>query len=293
MAETKYPMIGKLVLITGATSGIGEAAATELAAWGASIVAVVRNRRRGEETLVQIRATTGNEQLELLVGDLAAQADVRRVAQEFKERHDRLDVLINNAGGVFGSRRVTSDGLELTFALDHLAYFLLTNELLDVLKASTPSRIVSTSSDASTQGSIELDDLQLERGYKPFRAYSNAKLANILFTFELARRLAGSGVTANCVHPGFVRSGFGSGLGGPMRLGTKAAQLFARRPEKGAETIVYLASSPAVASVTGKYFFDKQPKTPPAAAVDVALARRLWAMSEQLTGVGGPAAAAA
>jgi len=162
-----------------------------------------------------------------------------------------------------------------------------------VLKASTPSRIVSTSSDASTQGSIELDDLQLERGYKPFRAYSNAKLANILFTFELARRLAGSGVTANCVHPGFVRSGFGSGLGGPMRLGTKAAQLFARRPEKGAETIVYLASSPAVASVTGKYFFDKQPKTPPAAAVDVALARRLWAMSEQLTGVGGPAAAAA
>jgi len=293
MAETKYPMIGKLVLITGATSGIGEAAATELAAWGASIVAVVRNRRRGEETLAQIRATTGNEQLELLVGDLAAQADVRRVAQEFKERHDRLDVLINNAGGVFGSRRVTSDGLELTFALDHLAYFLLTNELLDVLKASTPSRIVSTSSDASTQGSIELDDLQLERGYKPFRAYSNAKLANILFTFELARRLAGSGVTANCVHPGFVRSGFGSGLGGPMRLGTKAAQLFARRPEKGAETIVYLASSPAVASVTGKYFFDKQPKTPPAAAVDVALARRLWAMSEQLTGVGGPAAAAA
>ena len=293
MAETKYPMIGKLVLITGATSGIGEAAATELAAWGASIVAVVRNRRRGEETLAQIRATTGNEQLELLVGDLAAQADVRRVAQEFKERHDRLDVLINNAGGVFGSRRITSDGLELTFALDHLAYFLLTNELLDVLKASTPSRIVSTSSDASTQGSIELDDLQLERGYKPFRAYSNAKLANILFTFELARRLAGSGVTANCVHPGFVRSGFGSGLGGPMRLGTKAAQLFARRPEKGAETIVYLASSPAVASVTGKYFFDKQPKTPPAAAVDVALARRLWAMSEQLTGVGGPAAAAA
>lgn len=286
-------MIGKLVLITGATSGIGEAAATELAAWGASIVAVVRNRRRGEETLAQIRATTGNEQLELLVGDLAAQADVRRVAREFKERHDRLDVLINNAGGVFGSRRVTSDGLELTFALDHLAYFLLTNELLDVLKASTPSRIVSTSSDASTQGSIELDDLQLERGYKPFRAYSNAKLANILFTFELARRLAGSGVTANCVHPGFVRSGFGSGLGGPMRLGTKAAQLFARRPEKGAETIVYLASSPAVASVTGKYFFDKQPKTPPAAAVDVALARRLWAMSEQLTGVGGPAAAAA
>lgn len=293
MAETKYPMIGKLVLVTGATSGIGEAAATELAAWGASIVAVVRNRRRGEETLAQIRATTGNEQLELLVGDLSAQADVRRVAQEFKERHDRLDVLINNAGGVFGSRRVTSDGLELTFALDHLAYFLLTNELLDVLKASTPSRIVSTSSDASTQGSIELDDLQLERGYKPFRAYSNAKLANILFTFELARRLAGSGVTANCVHPGFVRSGFGSGLGGPMRLGTKAAQLFARRPEKGAETIVYLASSPAVASVTGKYFFDKQPKTPPAAAVDVALARRLWAMSEQLTGVGGPAAAAA
>lgn len=293
MAETKYPMIGKLVLVTGATSGIGEAAATELAAWGASIVAVVRNRRRGEETLAQIRATTGNEQLELLVGDLAAQADVRRVAREFKERHDRLDVLINNAGGVFGSRRVTSDGLELTFALDHLAYFLLTNELLDVLKASTPSRIVSTSSDASTQGSIELDDLQLERGYKPFRAYSNAKLANILFTFELARRLAGSGVTANCVHPGFVRSGFGSGLGGPMRLGTKAAQLFARRPEKGAETIVYLASSPAVASVTGKYFFDKQPKTPPAAAVDVALARRLWAMSEQLTGVGGPAAAAA
>jgi NAD(P)-dependent dehydrogenase (short-subunit alcohol dehydrogenase family) len=293
MAETQHPMIGKLVLITGATSGIGEAAARELAARGAAIVVVARDRHRGEQTLARIRAATGNEQPELLVGDLAVQGDARRVAGEFRERHDRLDVLINNAGGVFGSRRLTADGLELTFALDHLAYFLLTHELLDVLKASAPSRIVSTSSDASARGSIDFDDLQLERGYRPFRAYANAKLANILFTFELARRLEGSGVTANCLHPGFVRTGFGAGLGAPLRLGTRAAQLFARRPEKGAETLVYLASSPAVAGMTGTYFFDKQPKTPPAAAVDLVLARRLWAVSEQLTGGGDPAAGAA
>lgn len=293
MTETRYPLAGKIVLITGATSGIGEAAATALAAQGASLVAVARDQRRGEETLARIRAASGNERLELLVGDLAWQADVRRLAREFKAHHERLDVLINNAGGIFGSRQLTPDGLELTFALDHLAYFLLTNELLDVLQASAPSRIVSTASDASAQGRIDFDDLQLERGYRPFSAYGNAKLANILFTFELARRLQGSGVTANCLHPGFVRTGFGAGLGGPLRLGTRAAQLFARRPKKGAETLVYLASSPAVASVTGTYFFDMQPKTPPPAALDIVLAQRLWAVSEQLTGTGATAASPA
>ena len=250
---------------------------------------MVRDRRRGEQTVARIRAATGNEQLELLVGDLAVQAEVRRVAGEFKSRHDRLDVLINNAGAVFGSRRLTADGLELTFALDHLAYFLLTLELLDTLKASAPARVVSTSSDASKQGYIDFDDLQLERAYKPFRAYANAKLANILFTFELARRLEGSGVTANCLHPGFVKTGFGADLAAPLRLGNRVAQLFARRPAKGAETLVYLASSPEVAGVSGVYFFDKQPETPPPAAVDTMLAQRLWATSEQLTGAGDSA----
>ena len=288
MAESQQPLSDRLVLITGATSGIGEAAATQLAARGAAIVAVVRDRRRGEQTVARIRAATGNEQLELLVGDLAVQAEVRRVAGEFKSRHDRLDVLINNAGAVFGSRRLTADGLELTFALDHLAYFLLTGELLELLESSAPARIVCTSSDASEQGHIDFDNLQLEGGYKPFRAYANAKLANILFTFELARRLEGSGVTANCLHPGFVKTGFGADLGGPLRLGTRFAQLFARRPAKGAETIVYLASSPAVAGVTGTYFFDKRPKTPPAAALDATLAQHLWATSEELTGSDNP-----
>ncbi len=292
MAETEHPLIGKQVLITGATSGIGAVAATALATQGAALVIIARDRHRGEETLARIRAATGNERLELLVGDLAVQADVRRLAREFREQHTRLDVLINNAGGVFGRRQRTPDGLELTFALDHLAYFLLTNELLDVLKASAPSRIVNTSSDASEQGRLDFDDLQLERGYRPFRAYANAKLANLLFTFELARRLEGSGVTATCLHPGFVRTGFGSGLGTPLRAGTRAAQLFARRPKKGAETLLHLASSRAVAGVNGTYFFDKQPKRPPAAALDLALAARLWKVSEQLTGGAAVAPAA-
>ena len=290
MVVARPPLADKLILITGATSGIGAAAATGLAALGAALVVVARDRRRAEHTLAEVRATTGNDRLEVLVGDLSVQKDVRRVAGEFKERHDHLDVLVNNAGGVFGSRRLTADGLELTFALDHLAYFLLTGELLEVLKASAPARIVSTASDASAQGHIDFDDLQLEQGYKPFRAYSNAKLANILFTFELARRLDGSRVTANCVHPGFVSTGFGRELGAPLRMGTRAAQVFARRPKKGAETIVYLASAPEAAGVTGTYFFDKRPKTPPPEALDEALARRLWAVSEQLTG-GGFAAA--
>ncbi len=283
MAAARPPLADTLILITGATSGIGAAAAAELAALGAALVVVARDRQRGERTLAQLRAATGSERLELLVGDLSRQSDVRRVAAEFRERHTHLDVLINNAGGVFGSRRLTGDGLELTFALDHLAYFLLTTELLEVLKASAPARIVSTSSDASARGHIDFADLQSERGYRPFRAYSNAKLANILFTFELARRLEGSGVIVNCVHPGFVSTGFGAGLGAPLRLGTRAAQVFARRPKKGAETIVYLASSPEVTGVTGTYFFDKRPKTPPPEALDEAVARRLWEVSELLT----------
>jgi NAD(P)-dependent dehydrogenase (short-subunit alcohol dehydrogenase family) len=276
-------MRDKVVLITGATSGIGSAAAAALAAMGATLVMVARDRTRGDCVLAQIRRTTGNDRLTLLIGDLAEQSQVRRVAAEFKERHDRLDVLINNAGAVFGSRSLSPDGYELTFALNHLAYFLLTAELTDVLTAGTAARVVNTASVVARRGQIDFSDLQLEHGYRPFRAYSNAKLANMLFTFELARRLAGSGVTANCMHPGFVRSRFGVDLGSGMRAAVRVGQLFARSATTGAETLVYLAGAPEVAGVTGAYYFDLRRRTPPHAATDEALARRLWEVSERLT----------
>jgi NAD(P)-dependent dehydrogenase (short-subunit alcohol dehydrogenase family) len=276
-------MRDKVVLITGATSGIGSAAAASLAGMGATLVLVARDRARGDAALAQIGRTTGNDRLALLVGDLAEQSQVRRVAAEFKGLHDHLDVLINNAGAVFGSRRLSPDGYEATFALDHLAYFLLTTQLTDVLAAGAAARVVNTASVAAGRGRIDFSDLQLERGYRPFRAYCNAKLANILFTFELARRLEGSGVTANCMHPGFVRSRFGTDLGAGMRAGVRVGQLFARSAAKGAETLVYLADAPEVADVSGAYFFDMRQKTPPHMASDAALARRLWEVSERLT----------
>jgi len=283
-AETS-DLDGKVVLVTGATSGIGKVTARELARSGATVVLVARDRAKGEAVVREIRAATSKDTLELLVGDLAVQRDVRRIAAEFKQRHDRLEVLVNAAGAVFGERRLTEDGVERTFALNHLAYFLLTNLLLDELKAGAPSRVVNVASDAALQGRIDFADLQSAKMYRGMRVYANTKLANILFTREAARRLAGTGITVNSVHPGFVRTNFGTTGSGVIRVGTRLASRFARTPEKGAETVVCLASSRDVEGVSGRYYFDLQPKRAPAVACDGAVARRLWDVSEQLTGL--------
>jgi retinol dehydrogenase 14 len=275
---------GKTCLVTGATSGIGRATATGLARLGADVVLVARDPAKGEATAAGIEAATGNPRIELLEADLSSQASIRHLADEFTGGHDRLHVLVNNAGGYFATRHTTVDGLELTFALNHLAYFLLTNLLLDVLRASAPARIVNVSSGAQATGDIQLDDLQFERRYRGRVAYSQTKLANVLFTYELARRLEGTRVTVNCLHPGVVRTNFGRDDETPMmRLLTPLVRPFMRTPEQGAETPVYLAASPEVEGVTGRYFAKKQQKRSSPRSYDVELGRRLWEVSEQLT----------
>src|SRR5215217_8977279 len=229
--------MGKRVcLITGATSGIGKATAMGLANMGASVVMVARDRSRGEAALAEIKEGSANASVDLMLTDLSSQEDIRRLADEFKDAYPRLDVLVNNAG-VIRSKRVTSaDGIEMTFAVNHLAYFLLTNLLLDLLKASAPSRIVNVSSAEQRNGTIDFDDLQAEKGYKTAKAYGQSKLANILFTYELARRLEGTGVSANCLHPGAgVRTNLGSGVSGVLGLTVRALTPLMKSPEKGAE----------------------------------------------------------
>ena len=278
-------MSGKVCLVTGATSGIGEVTAEELARKGATVVLVGRNPQKCEATVGRIRERTGNLAVEALVADLSSQAEVRRLADEFRRRYDRLDVLVNNAGALFMERREGVDGVEMTFALNHLAYFLLTNLLLDRLKASAPSRIVVVSSDAHRGVTMDFEDLQGRRKFKGFRAYSRSKLANVLFVRELARRLEGTGVTANALHPGFVASGFFSGDGPAWWAMRRLAALFAVTPEQGAKTSVYLASSPEVEGVTGRYFVKEEPVEPSSAARDEEAARRLWRVSEEMTGL--------
>ncbi len=280
-------MTGKTVLVTGASRGIGKAAATGLAKLGAAVGIVARDAARGAAAVDDITAVSGNRDVHLFVADLSIQAEVRRLAHEVDDRLGRLDVLINNAGAVNMTRNVTADGIETTFAVNHLAYFLLTTLLLPMLEASAPSRIVNVSSAAAKGAAIDFDDLQGEQRYSGWRAYAQSKLANILFTEELARRLEGTGVTANCLHPGVIRSGFGKNGRGLMRLGWILAGPFLASPEKGAETIVYLASSPEVAGVTGKYFYRCREASAPAAAHDRLLAASLWDVSEELTGTTG------
>jgi retinol dehydrogenase 14 len=273
----------KICLITGATSGIGKATAMGLANMGASVVMVGRDRGRGEAALAEIKEKSGNTSVDLMLADVSSQEQLRRLADEFKEAYPRLDVLINNAG-VFRSKRITTaDGLEMTFAINHLAYFLLTNLLLDVLKASAPSRIVNVSSGDHGNGTIDFDDLQGEKGYKGAKAYSQSKLANVLFTYELARRLEGTGVTANCLHPGVVRTNFGSGVSGVFGFMVRALRPLMKSPEKGAETSIYLASSPEVESLSGRYFVKKAEARSSDVSYDERLARRLWEVSAELT----------
>ncbi len=287
MSDATPNLQGKIILVTGATAGIGEITARELARMGARMVLVGRNPQKCEASVASIRQETGNPDVHALVADLSSMAEVRRLADEFHHQYDRLDVLVNNAGAMFSTRIETVDGFERTFALNHLAYFLLTNLLLDRLKASAPSRIVNVASEAHRVASrgLNFDDLQAQNRYRAFRAYGASKLANILFTRELARRLEGTGVTANCLHPGFVDTSFTAGNGALGWVFRRMASLFAITPEKGAQTSIYLASSPDVAGVTGAYFDKCRQKTPLPAAQDDQAARRLWEVSEQLTGL--------
>jgi len=279
-------MQGKVVLVTGATGGIGKVAATELARLGAEVTIVGRDPARTAAAVTEIQAKSANPNVGSLLGDLSKLSEVRRVAAEFKAGHARLHVLLNNAGALFHERLTTADGLEMTFALNHLAYFLLTAELLDLLKASAPARIVNVSSDAHLGAKIDFDDLQGEKRYTRWRAYGQSKLANILFTRELARRLAGTGVTANCLHPGVVATGFGSGKGVMASLIKLGAPLMLS-PEQGADTAIWLASSPEAEGQTGKYFSKRKERRTSKAAKDDAVAQRLWRESEKL--VGAPA----
>jgi NAD(P)-dependent dehydrogenase (short-subunit alcohol dehydrogenase family) len=281
-------MHGKVVVISGGTSGIGEVAAERLAGLGARLVLVARDRARGEATLARLRARGPGVAHVAHYADLSLIADTKRVAAEIAAAEPRIDVLINNAGAMFGRRLVTADGLELTFATNHMSYFLLTHGLRERLLASAPARVVNTSSAAHRRADLDFDDLQSTRGYRGFMAYSRSKLCNILYTRELARRSAGTGVTANCLHPGFVATRFGDASGGFFSYVVRASKpVFAISSEKGAETLVYLASSPEVATISGGYFYQCQLATPTRAAQDDAAARRLWAETARLAGLSG------
>src|SRR5918992_59802 len=274
----------KICLITGATSGIGKATAMGLANMGASVVMVGRDQGKGEAVMAEIKQKSNNASVDLMLADLSSQEEIRRLADELKEAYPRLDVLINNAGLFRSTRITTADGLEMTFAVNHLACFLLTKLLLDVLKASSPSRIVNVSSGDHSNGTIDFDDLQGEKGYKGPKAYSQSKLANVLFTYELARRLEGTGITANCLHPGAgVRTNFGSGVTGVFGFMVRALRPLMKSPEKGAETSIYLASSPEVEGVSGRYFVKKAEASSSDVSYDERIARRLWEVSAQLT----------
>ena len=276
-------MKGTVCVVTGATSGIGRAAATALAKLGATVVMVGRDRGRTEAAAAQIAAVSASPP-RTEIADLASLEQVRGLAGRLAGL-ERIDVLINNAGLMLGERRLTPDGLEHVFALNHLAPFLLTNLLLPTLTASAPARVITVTSDAHSAARLDLSDPNLEHGWDSWRSYANSKLANILFTRELARRLDGTGVTANCAHPGVVRTGFGRESRPLLKLGITIARPFMLSPERGADTIVYLASSPDVAGQTGGYYVKRQRREPSAAARDDTAARELWELSERMTGL--------
>jgi NAD(P)-dependent dehydrogenase (short-subunit alcohol dehydrogenase family) len=276
-------MDGKVVLITGGTSGIGRATATALAAMGAEVVVSGRSRQRGEAAVEEMRDTSGNEKISLMLADLAVQAEVRGLAEEFRKRYDRLDVLVNNAGIIQSKRTETPDSIELTLAVNHLAPFLLTNLLLDLLKESAPSRIVTVSSEARRGAQIDFDDLQSERRYRAFKVYGMTKLANILFTYELAERLERTGVVANCLHPGGVNTNFGNNNRSFGTLIFRAFKPFMRTPEQGADTVVYLAVSPEAGKMTGRYLTDRKVVSTFQDPHDEVMQKRLWEISEELT----------
>ena len=274
-------MKGKTVLITGANTGIGRATTLALAGMGAKIVMLCHTRERGQKAMEEIKEKSDNPDIDLLVADLSVQADVRRAAAEFAARYSRLHVLINNAGVILPNRVVTGDGLESTLAVNYLAPFLLTNLLRDRLKASAPARIINVAS--GIQRALDFADLQGEKRYGGLRAYGESKTALILHTYELARRLAGTGVTANCLHPGDIRTDIFRHYTGLFKLILSISGPLMRSPEKGAQTPVYLASSPKVQNVTGRYFVNRRPVKSSASTYDESAARRLWDISAELT----------
>ena len=283
-------MAGRVCLVTGASSGIGRATAAGLAERGATVLMHGHDPQRSVEALAEMRAGAGGGgSAELFTADLSSMAEVRRLAEEVLERSDRLDVLVNNAGVMPFQRRLTVDGYEYGFALNHLAPFLLTVLLLDRLKASAPARVVTVSSATHRRARLDFDDLHGERSFSGMAAYGESKLANVLFTYELARRLEGSRVTANCLHPGAVATGLfrrrSGALGRLIRLAGTLARPLLRSPRRGAETVIYLSVSPEVENVSGRYFEDRAERPSSEASHDLATARRLWEVSERLTGL--------
>ncbi|HEC43838.1 MAG TPA: SDR family oxidoreductase [Bacteroides sp.] len=277
-------MKDKTVLVTGGTSGIGRAAANELARLGARVVITYRDKAKGEATLKEIRQATGSDQVYMLEVDLASLASVRRLADAFRKDFKQLDVLINNAGGYFGYRRTTAEGYEYTFGVNHLSHFLLTNLLKDLL-VEGKSRIVNVSSAAQAPGHINFDDLMLEKKFAGFRAYAQAKLANIIFSYELDRRWGKTGITANAVHPGAVGTNFGYDARPAIKFLIKLGKPFLKTPRQGADTVVYLASSPEVEGISGKYFARRKQLKSNAESYDQQVWTRLWEVSEELTGL--------
>lgn len=283
-------MTGKVCLVTGANQGIGRETALGLARLGAIVVMTSRDRAKGEAALADVRSRSGSDDVELMLADFASFASIRKLAADFQVKHNRLDVLVNNAGAIITTRCRTTDGFETTFGVNHLGYFLLTNLLLETIRQSAPARIVNVASNGHLRARVDFDDLNSEDGrYSAMTAYTRSKLANVLFTYELARRLEGTGVTANCLHPGVVRSGFGKNNDGYARLIFQAFQIIARpfllSNEKGAATSIHVASSPELEGVTGKYF-DNCRETPSSpASYDEEAQRRLWEISEEMCGL--------
>ncbi|MBN1284573.1 MAG: SDR family oxidoreductase [Anaerolineae bacterium] len=276
MASTGKLVDCQICMVTGATDGIGKATAHALAAQRMMVVLVGRNPQKGAATVEHIAADTGNPNVDFLLADLSSQADIRALAAAFVEKYQRLDVLINNAGGLFAARRESVDGIEMTFALNHLSYFLLTNLLLDTIIAGAPARIINVSSGMHSGAVLDFNDLENKKDYSAWRAYGESKLANILFTYELARRLKGTGVTANALHPGVVATHFGADSGYRAR---------GISPEEGAQTGIYLATAAAVEEVTGRYFVNCKPVPSSKVSYNGADAKRLWEISARMTGL--------
>ena len=280
-------MHGKTCIVTGASAGIGQAIAQGLAARGAHVVLVCRSRARAEATQLAMRTATGNAAIDVALADLSSQAAIRHLAQELLRRYPRIHALINNAGVVNMSRTVTVDGIETVFAVNHLAYFLLTQLLLPRLVESAPARIVNVASDAHHWATLDFADLQNHRRYRGLKVYGQSKLCNLLFTRELARRIAGTGVTVNSLHPGGVATGLGSNNGWWAVLIAKVLKPFLRTADQGADTAIYLTAAPEVANVSGRYFYNRREHRPSRAVLDDEVALRLWQISEQLTAIRG------
>lgn len=286
MSNFTSSLHGKICMVTGANSGIGKATALGLAQMGATVVMVCRDRTKGEEVQNEIKTKSGNNAGVLLLADLSSQQSIRQLAENFRQHYTHLHLLINNAGVFMLTRRETVDGLEMTLAVNHLAPFLLTNLLLDVIKNSAPARIVNVSSESHQSGSIKMDDLQGKKGYRSLNTYGQSKLAVVMFTYELARRLEGTGVTVNCLHPGFVATRIGQrGTGPIVRAAVKFIFRFGISPEEGAKTSIYLATSPDVEGVTGKYFANSIPIRSATISYNESLQRQLWEESSKLVNI--------